>query len=235
MPPTSHHWFHAPLLLAYAISTTTYIINHIPKIDHSMSSPRMKNCLTTPKLPQILGLLVSVFSLASPLWLSQITQSIHSLRLCGLFTCSKCISLSGSLFQQSLHLPSRQIYWKCLSLLCTSFCPLSFPYSGVIWHPFSLSYSCVIRYPLPPAVPYTGTWDLVPPSTSQNVVSCKWVVRIKCNLDGSIDKFKACLVAKGFFYQRPDIDYFETYSPVVKATTIRIVLNIAVSRNWPLR
>ena len=43
-----------------------------------------------------------------------------------------------------------------------------------------------------------GTWELVPPSTFQNVVGYKWVFPIKSNLDGSISKYKARFVAKGF-------------------------------------
>lgn len=79
-----------------------------------------------------------------------------------------------------------------------------------------------------------GTWDLVPPNSSENLVGCKWVFRIKRKPDGSVDKFKARLVAKGF-HQRPDIDYSDTFSPVVKPTTIRLVLSLALSRAWSLR
>lgn len=78
-----------------------------------------------------------------------------------------------------------------------------------------------------------ATWELVPPKPSQNLVGCKWVFRIKLHPDGSIDKYKARLVAKGF-HQRPGVDYHETFSPVVKPTTIRLVLNLAVSKGWRL-
>jgi hypothetical protein len=60
------------------------------------------------------------------------------------------------------------------------------------------------------------------------------VYNIKRKSDGSIDRYKARLVAKGF-KQRYGIDYEDTFSPVVKAAIIRIVLSIAVSRGWSLR
>ena len=79
-----------------------------------------------------------------------------------------------------------------------------------------------------------GTWDLVPSNALTNVVGCKWVFRIKRAPNGSISRYKARLVAKGF-HQRPGLDYTDTFSPVIKTTTIRIVLSIAVSRGWSLR
>jgi hypothetical protein len=78
------------------------------------------------------------------------------------------------------------------------------------------------------------TWHLVPPQKGRNIIDCKWVYKIKCKADGSLDRYKAGLVAKGF-KQRYGIDYEDTFSPVVKSTTIRIVLSIAVSRGWSLR
>ena len=78
------------------------------------------------------------------------------------------------------------------------------------------------------------TWHLVPNRKGKNIIDCKWVYRIKKKADGSIDRYKARLVAKGF-KQRYGIDYEDTFSHVVKAATIRLVLAIAVSRGWSLR
>jgi histone deacetylase 1/2 len=78
------------------------------------------------------------------------------------------------------------------------------------------------------------TWTLVPFSSNKNLIDCKWVYRVKRRADGSIDRYKARLVAKGF-KQRYGIDYEDTFSPVVKIATIRVVLSISVSRGWSLR
>jgi len=77
------------------------------------------------------------------------------------------------------------------------------------------------------------TWSLVPFHPSMNVVGSRWVYRIKCHVDGSIERYKARLVARGFT-QQEDIDYFETFSPIIKQTTIRLVFSIAVSHNWKI-
>lgn len=76
--------------------------------------------------------------------------------------------------------------------------------------------------------------NIVPPSSSHNIAGCKWVFRLKRNPDGCISKYKARLVAKGF-HQRPGLDFHDTFSPVVKPTTIRVILSIALSCGWPLR
>ena len=79
-----------------------------------------------------------------------------------------------------------------------------------------------------------GTWTLVPPNPHSNVVGCKWVFRIKRKANGSIERYKARLVAKGF-HQQHDIDYGDTFSPVIKPITIRTVLSLAVASNWDIR
>lgn len=78
------------------------------------------------------------------------------------------------------------------------------------------------------------TWDLVPPSPSQNVIDTKWIYRIKLLADGTLDKYKSRFVARGF-KQQQGIDFQETFSPVIKSTTTRIILKVAVSNDWCLR
>jgi hypothetical protein len=78
-----------------------------------------------------------------------------------------------------------------------------------------------------------GTWTLVPPEPHYNVIGNKWVFRLKRNPDGSISRYKARLVAKGF-HQRPGLDYKDTFSPVIKPQTIKLVLCIALSNGWSL-
>ncbi|KAL3820422.1 hypothetical protein ACJIZ3_006327 [Penstemon smallii] len=77
----------------------------------------------------------------------------------------------------------------------------------------------------------TRTWTLVPPSSNQNLVGCRWIFRTKYRPDGSIERRKARLVAKGF-NQLHGLDYIETFSPVIKPTSIRLVLSIAISLGW---
>ena len=78
-----------------------------------------------------------------------------------------------------------------------------------------------------------STWTLVPRPPHTNIVTGKWVFRHKTNADGSVKRYKARWVVRGFT-QRPGIDFGETFSPVVKPATIRTVLTLACSRGWPV-
>ena len=75
------------------------------------------------------------------------------------------------------------------------------------------------------------TWKLVELPARKKSVSCKWVYRIKYKSDGSIERYKAHLVAKGFT-QQEGIDFLETFSPVAKITIIRVLLAIATVKGW---
>jgi len=78
------------------------------------------------------------------------------------------------------------------------------------------------------------TWTLVPKTSTMNLVSSKWIFKVKTQSDGTIDRYKARLVARGFT-QLPGLDYDETFSPVVKPGTIRLILNISLSHGWLIR
>ncbi|KAJ9552900.1 hypothetical protein OSB04_016945 [Centaurea solstitialis] len=79
-----------------------------------------------------------------------------------------------------------------------------------------------------------GTWTLVPPVPNSNVVACKWVYRLKADENGKLSRYKARLLAKGF-HQQHGVDYHETFSPVIKPTTIQTILSLAVTNLWSLR
>ena len=66
-----------------------------------------------------------------------------------------------------------------------------------------------------------------------NLVGFKWIFKLKYNYDGSLQRYKARLVAKGF-QQYEGYDFTDTFSLVIKPTTIRIVLTIALNSRWPI-
>jgi hypothetical protein len=76
-------------------------------------------------------------------------------------------------------------------------------------------------------------WEIVPRSKSKDVVSSKWLYKIKHAADGSIEKHKARFVAHGFS-QKEGIDYEETFAPVARYTSIRTIIALAGKMKWKL-
>ena len=76
-------------------------------------------------------------------------------------------------------------------------------------------------------------WDIVPRLKKNPVVTSKWIYKIKNAANGSIDKFKARFVARGFS-QKEGLDYTETFAPVARYSTIRSIISLASTMGWKL-
>ena len=78
-----------------------------------------------------------------------------------------------------------------------------------------------------------GTWDLVPESPQKKANDCKWIYKVKYNANGSVNRYKARLIAKGYA-QTHCVNYEETFAPLAKMTTMRTGIALATAKGRQL-
>jgi histone deacetylase 1/2 len=127
--------------------------------------------------------------------------------------------------KQGIFVPKRQFNL----IATTSVSPIPHTYRSALkdpnWHnAMTDEFNALIK---------NNTWSLVPKPAGVNVISGKWVYRIKYNHDGTISRYKARWVVRGCS-QQSGVDYGETFSPVIKPATIRTILSIATASSWPI-
>ena len=77
------------------------------------------------------------------------------------------------------------------------------------------------------------TWEVCSLSEGKSTVGCKWIFKLKLHDDGTVERHKGRLVAKGYT-QKEGIDYVETFSPVAKMVTVKMILALVAKKKWIL-
>lgn len=123
--------------------------------------------------------------------------------------------------------PEKYKDYVCSSIEDPEYIPMTFEQADGILHS-----DTAIKSELA-ALEDNNTWDLVTLPPGKKAIGSKWVFRVKHNPDGSINKHKARLVAKGFL-QRYGRDFLESFAPVAKTVSVRILIALAASHHWNL-
>jgi hypothetical protein len=79
-----------------------------------------------------------------------------------------------------------------------------------------------------------GTWELVKLLPGRKAIGSQWVFKVKRNANGSVERYKACVVAQGFS-QRPGVDFDETFAPTTKWAALRVIFALAALEDWELK
>ena len=79
----------------------------------------------------------------------------------------------------------------------------------------------------------TKTWSVIPLPPNKHSIGCKWVYKVKYHSDSSIEWYKSCLVAKGYT-QQERLDFLDTFPPVAKLVTIKVLLALTAINSWSL-
>jgi hypothetical protein len=77
------------------------------------------------------------------------------------------------------------------------------------------------------------TWKLVDKPQDKEIIGVKWIYKVKYNVDGSVQRNNARLVAKGYS-QQPGVDFHETFSPVARLDIVRALISLAAQKGWLL-
>ena len=77
------------------------------------------------------------------------------------------------------------------------------------------------------------TWDLVPHTPQKKAIGCKWIYKVKYNVDSSVNCYEARLVAKGYT-QTHGVDYQKTFASVAKMTIARTIIALTTIKGWHL-
>ena len=83
------------------------------------------------------------------------------------------------------------------------------------------------------ALEANNTWSLTPLPPHKRTIGCKWVYKVKYKSDGTVERYKSRLVAKGFT-QKEGLDYLETFPPVAKLVSVKCLLVVAAIQGWYL-
>ena len=79
----------------------------------------------------------------------------------------------------------------------------------------------------------TGTWDLADLPSGKIAIGCKWVYKIKTRSDGTVDRYKTFIIARGFTQEYGN-DYEETFAHVARLSSLRTLIVISIASKWPL-